>query len=341
MPFFPSSLIRRPQFRLPSVPAPARSVVDLPPPKSVLPKGGLAPIHLFGEVDVDPGSEASVRSASISNRAGTTIEIREIRFTGFTAVQSTALQIDGGMFLRARISIDDRKITNSFVPVWLLGKTEQIETQSTSFLVPGSEGRVIYTWRLAKPWVIKPKNEITVSFQHSGALRQMIRGQIGFVGRVIDRAATTTAVPYAAAYVSKSFGYSSLDYDESSEQDLSNIVGRAVTIDRISGRVAVTANLNVANQPSNYSDRNAYGQVEGTLIRLDGSNGSPIVRDYASFRTVFGMTRSLDGRFDLNPGEFLRARIKNIAGPALGGSAYVTYYSQAHIAIIGSREEVI
>lgn len=341
MPFFPQSLIRRQRF--PSViPAPARA--GLQPPKSVasLPKGGLAPIHLFGEVDVDPGSEASVRSASISNRAGTTIEIREIRFTGFTAIQSTALQIDGGMFLRARISVDDRKITNSFVPVWLLGKTEQIETQSTSFLVPGSEGRVIYTWRLAKPWVIKPKNEITVSFQHSGALRQMIRGQIGFVGRVIDRAATTTtAVPYAAAYVSKSFGYSTLDYDESSEQDLSNIVGRAVTIDRISGRVAVTSNLNIANQPSNYSDRNAYGQIEGTLLRLDGSNGSPIVRDYASFRTVFGMARSLDGRFDLNPGEFLRARIKNIAGPDLGGSAYATYYSQAHVAIIGSREEVI
>lgn len=302
-------------------------------------RGGLAPALLFAEANVEANAEAQIRGDALTNRSGDFIEIHEIRLTAFTPVQAAFNRVDCGAFVRVKLAFGEHKLTNSYVPIWLLGKTEQYPAQVPANPNANVEGRAIYVWRLRRPWFLSSKMPVTASFQHSGGIRYGVTAQITLAGRVVDKRPTTTAVPYAASFVSQSFGYSDVAYDESSESDLVNSLSRRVDIDRIAGRVATTLST-AAGAPTAMSDLGGAGGVRTTFLRLDGSRGVPIIRDYSLFRSVFGYQRSIDVPFYLDPNENLRCRVKNIAGPTLA-VPYVTYYSQAHVAIVGSREETI
>lgn len=341
MPFLPS-IFRPAPPPAPRVP-PASSII--PPIKSPSAdlKGGISPVSFFAEVDVDPGSEAIIRGDALSNRTGEAIEIHEIRLDAISPLfdsGSGAGSINAGSFLAVKMMYGDKKITNSYVPIWLIGKTDCIPGEEFTITASVAEARSLYVWKLKKPMHLTAKNPIAVSFQHTGGFRQKVTAQINLVGRVVDKAPTTTTVPYAASYSSRSFGYSELGYDESNERDLVNGATKRVCIERIVGRVS-TPNSLTAGIPTVFTDHHTNAQNVSTLLRLDSSNGMPIIRDYSQFRTVFGYSRSIDVPFYLDPGEFLRARIKNTPGANLGGSAFLTYYAQAQIGIVGSREEVV
>lgn len=308
----------------------------------------LPPIHFFDDATIAPGGEATLRSEALTNKTGKPIEIHEIRFAAI-AVQPSFLEanvMDTAGIISVRIVFAGKPVTNAFVPMWLFGKTEQ--ARSNTYVDPGdtpNEGGSIYVWRLSKPWYLPPKASVEVQFQHVGGVRFSIHAMIGLAGAFVADRRTSSAVPFAAAYVSKPFAYTAADgsghdYDESSERDLANITGKTLNVDRIIGRVG-SARAGGGGPVSNFDDQNHIGVVRATLLRIQTSKAISIIRDYSSFRAVFGDQRAIDLPFQLDAGDFLKASIRNDDGPTLTLIPFSSYTSQAFLSIVGWREEAI
>lgn len=307
----------------------------------------LPPIHFFDDATIPPGGEVTLRSEALTNKTGKPIEIHEIRFSAI-AVQPSyteANTIDVAGFTLVKILFAGKPVTNAFVPMWLLGKSEQ--SASNVYITPGGaaqEGGSIYVWRLSKPWYLPPKATIEVQFQHTGGVRFSVHAMIGLAGSFVADHRTSSAVPFAAGYVSKPFDYAAADgsghdYDESSERDLANITGKILNVDRIIGR-AGCAISDAGSTQSNFVDSAYIGVVRTTLIRIQTSKAISIIRDYSSFRAVFTDQRSIDLPFQLDPGDFLKVSIRNDDAPTLA-TPYSSYTSQAFVSIVGWREEAI
>lgn len=303
----------------------------------------LPPVHFFAETIVNASQEASVRSEAVTNRTGRPVEIHEIRLSAIALSSlTTAFSIDPASFIGLRMSVGGKKITNAFVPMWLLGKTEQVFAQMLAGGASNSDAAASYVWRLSKPWYLPPNVEVEVDFSHTGGIRFPIRAEIGLAGKYLDSKPTTSSVPYAASYVSKPFDYtaadgSGFDFDSSSEKDLVNIAGRTINVDRIIVRVGsarVTGGVAVAN----FNDINHIGVARNTLLRLATSKNIPIIRDYSVVRAVFGETCAMETDFQLSPSDFLRASVKNLDGVTLT-TPFTTYTSQLFASILGWREE--
>jgi hypothetical protein len=295
----------------------------------------LPPVHFFAEADVDAGGEATLRSEALSNRTGQPVEIHEIRLAARISRQTSFAEIDVGSFMRVQLAMNDHPLTNAFVPMWLLGKTESSASQAAS----GTEAFSMYVWRLSRPWHIPPGAKVTAQFQHTGAVRFSARAQIGLAGRYVENRAKTSIVPYASAYISKPFGYAETGFDESSEGDLVNVTKRVVVIDRIIGRVGV-ARTTAEGAIGTISDFADAGPVRLVTMRMHTSRNLPIIRDYSTVQGVFGYSRAIEAPHSLPPGDFYRIGVKKIAGPTIA-TPFLTWNAQVNASIIGSREEAI
>lgn len=335
-----SSSIRRVDRASPRV-VPGRVAKPTPPITPHYP-----PVHFFAESDVTAGGEATLKSEALSNRTGRGVEIHEIRLAAWLDPQTTIESIDLGGVLRLRLSVgEDKKakiLTNGFIPFWLLGKTEQEPSQVFigGNAVAAGGASALYIWRLSRPWYIPPNVPVNAQLQHSGALRDTVRGMIGLAGRYVD-VRSTSFVPYASAYVSKPFGYSDVDTDESNERDLVNITGRVLTVDRIIARVGVIKNVTASGTLiGSYLDRSDAAQVRMVNLRMFTSTNLPIIRDYSAPRAIFGYSRSLDSEHQLGVNDFYRVGVRKTAGEVVT-PAFDTWSAQAQVSIVGCREEAV
>jgi len=302
----------------------------------------LPPVHFYAEADVAAGAEATLRNEALSNRTGRPVEIHEIRLSAFMdfAGAVAGSWVDLGGIARFRLSAGGKPITNAFVPMWNVGKIENRVSQ-----IVGSNGmdaiNTTFVWRLSRPWHIPNGMPVECQFQHSGAINTSINAKIGLAGNFVDRKSTTSFFPYATAYVSRAFDYSStLLTDESSERDLVNMTGKTLTVDRIIGRVGVvrsTANA-LTKEILDFDD----AAVDDTVtIRMVTSNNLPIIPEFASIRQVFGYyPSSIDIEHEVDPGDFYRVSVRKVAGAVLA-DPYTTYTAQVNISAVGWRQEAI
>lgn len=302
----------------------------------------LPPVHFFAEAIVNAGAEATLRSEAISNRTGRPVEIHEIRLAAWIDPQSAIASYDMGGPLRLRMAMNGKALTNAFVPFWLLGKTEQQPSQvfvGNSVIDDAAAGAsVIYVWRLSKPWYLPPGALVEATFQNTGALKDPLHAMIGLAGRYVNDRRSTSHIPFAASYISKSFGYTDVDFDESSERDLVNSLSKDLDIDRIIARVGTLFKLNGTTNKA-YLDYGNQGPFEALNLRIMTSTNLPIIKDYSSFRAIFGYSRAIDMKHSLKPGDFYRVGIQKIAGDV--GPNFDEWQAQAFVSILGSREEAV
>jgi hypothetical protein len=317
-------------------PSPIVKVFD---PRTTMGTPFYPPVHFFAEADVVAGGEGTINSEALSNRTGKSIEIHEIRLAARIPPQEQMEAVDVASFIRVRMSAMGKPITNSFVPMWLLGKIEQYPSQVSAGTLPGNEAASFYIWRLSQPMFLPPGAQIEAQFQHSGALRFTARAQIGLAGRYVAARKTTSAIPYASAYVSRGFEYAEVGFDESSESDLVNKTGHDLNIDRLTGRVLITRAI-----ADGFSGAVVDNDSYNTSIitgRINTSNNLPILRDYQNFLAVFGNSRSMDIPHVMEPNDFLRVGIRKTAGATPILQPYTTWTGQASVAFLGWREEGI
>lgn len=294
------------------------------------------PVHLYAEADVSAGGEVTLRAEALANRTGMPIEVHELRFHAEIAPITGLTRADVGSFLRVKIDVNGKPITNGFLPIWLLGKTEQ----STSQVGVGTEPFGAYVWRFARTMYLPTKAAINVQLQHGGTIPASIHAGVGVAGKYATGGApVNVAIPYATGYVSKPFSYDLAGTDESSETDMANTTGRQVSVERLVGRVSVAKNT-AGTAITSVADMEDIGISQLITARLLTSKNVPIIRDFTTLPAIFGSTRAIDVPHAIGASDFYRVSVKKAAGPTLQ-TPPIAWSAQVHVAAIGWREEAI
>lgn len=312
-------------------------------PASAQPARFSYPIHLFAEADVPAGAEATVRSSALTNRLGVPLEIREIRvgaLAGAAAAAGKAL-MDAGGLIRVSLSVNGKPITHGYVPMWCLGVTEDYYDQVSIWVTGTNFGAwAQYVWRLSRPWYLPAGAEVAAQFQNMQGGRFTITGQIGLAGRTAPKAATTSCIPYAAAWASQPVLDTDTTTEESAETDLLNVTGRMATIDRIIARVASRFTTVISAQNILiFNDTIGWPNLtSGVELNVFTSDHRAVTKGFIGVAEVFGPRRAIEVVHQFAPGDFYRASLRKTAAVSSGAN---DFYSQAFVSVLGYREEPV
>jgi hypothetical protein len=260
--------------------------------------------------------------------------------------------VNRGGSLKAKIVVGTHMMTNSFVPVWLLGKCDTPEAEchpDVGAVGPAATGSYYgaWTWILPKPLYVLPSMPIAIQVQRAGPLGGLpgdafaidspgttLPIWISVTGGYIERgfkAPSVIDVPYVTAMVGSATvvgqAVTPLPINYSQKSDLENPFSRPLEIERLTGRLR------------NFNPLSAFpGAVEfdyllpNPTIFMRDSLGYGLTRDYVPFNEVFDVSRrDWCIRRSIPSREYYSA-IVNSNGVA-------NLYPQ--VAIVGSRKEEI
>ncbi len=306
------------------------------------------PIHVTATTTLQSNSAGGVNAISLKNPMGQPMEILEIKFQLFNS--ATSIGNLGGI-IACNLELGKFAITNGFVPIWCMGRSENLAAESVSDIntVPGCANE--FTWRLAHPLYVSPDSVLVPTFQHRGQIQNDISIRISYSARSIPPGAPPPRklfLPYAASYTSKSFGANAAGVDQSLETDLVNPFDTELYLQRFTGRVsALNLSLTppaiieamVAEGVMNYVCPESMAALQFN-VRMVDSFGRPLVRELVPFRMVFsGVTRSweTDGAV-MDPRSFIIAYLRKDA--PFQGSTSANILAQASIGVVGFRSMV-
>lgn len=301
------------------------------------------PIHLTARTTIASNSSGGVNAISLKNPLGQPMEILEIKFQLFQEVNSNA---NMGGVIACKLDLGKFSLTNGFVPVWLMGRSENLwaeAIQDPNVLGDAANCTNEFTWRLAQPLYVPPGAVLVPTFQHRGLVQQDVQVRISYSARSIPPGTPPPkkiVLPYAAAWVSNTFDANESGVDNSLETDLTNPFDEPLTIQRFSGRVVL---FNLSTSPPQVLEAGATGETVGTYqydVRLIDSFGRPIIRNLVPFRLAFsGVTRSweVDNAL-MDPRSFILAYVrKNVP---FQGNTTSNVLTQAMVGLVGHRVAV-
>lgn len=303
------------------------------------------PVNLFASVTVQSGGEAGLRAKALSNLTGKPLAIHEIR-VGLQA-PVWGLPINNGAFTEISLDLDGKPITNGFVPVWLLGRVDNVANERSDGTTVGASAGVVNSvavWRLAQPFGMKPGAVVNVTVRHRGMITQPVTADVSLVGKQVASISGLNRIPYVTAFLGKQTEYNEPLVEESPEQTLINLTKVPLNVQRITGRCLLTG---VQYAPSNltYCNDKNVGEYLASLmrVRLAISRGLPLVQDLTPFGALFSPAsgNTWEAPFVLRSGEYLIATCDKLATATVPDAADWggTFAIQAQIAISGWREE--
>lgn len=305
-----------------------------------------APILFSASAVVPSSGEQSIRNKALVNYLDVPVEIHEIRFALRCA--SSAFgdldQTDAGGITAVQITAGSAAVplTNGYVPIWSLAKAKR-EAESLFRSFPSSVNSTFstYVWRPSRPFYVPPKTPFNVQFKHLGLVKYDVSATIALAGRRVAPRGRLSSVPYAAAYVSKAFDFSTAgETDMAIETALVNTTGRVLNVDRLLGRVGVFHSDEPGAPPLKPVFRDFYeADFAGNslTLRMSAGRNRPVVRDYTPFRAVFGHDGQIDVPHTLGVGEHYSVELRKAALTA-PASAYEYFQAQAFVSLLGWRE---
>jgi hypothetical protein len=72
-------------------------------------------------------------------------------------------------------------------------------------------------------------------------------------------------------------------------------------------------------------------------LRMGTAQNRPILRSYATFRSVFGQVAAIETDFLLAPGDYLTTDVQHAAGPTLA-TPFIYFFGRGLISLVGWRE---
>lgn len=300
----------------------------------------IAPIHLSGYTQLQPGASGAVSAATLKNPMGQDMELLEVKFEVICPADGLSSLALGGT-VGCELVMGAHKITNGAVPVWCFGKAENLSAESQ--LEDVNEDNLTYaynmfSWRLPRPMFIPAGAALLPKFNHFGFIPNTLIVRVGYSARVVVKPPSTVCLPWVAAYMSKAFNPINVaSSDQSPTNSLFNSTNRVFRLQRFVGRLQFADQAGTALDESNPESLGS----RYLTVRMIDSYGRPIVRTYTPFRSVFGaLTRSWeleDVGAQLDPGGFyqvfLKKEVMTMAAANNGGQA------QAHVSMVGWREE--
>lgn len=307
-----------------------KTLAPPPSPKSPVLK---MPIHLYGSIGLQAGSQASVNADALKNIHSDPMEVREMKFFMISSGSQTRL-VQGN--LDVAISIGKIPITNGFVPIWNFGPTVNYGLENINTVSNGGVYYNIqcYRWTLSKPMWVPPNASFQVSFYNRAVKDSTVTGAIAISGYTLKgKAPGATTVPYAAAYVSPSFEYLKTALTaNSTEKDLVNNTGKELQVERLTTRWPFwQENPNTGNTLTGIDGPGTF-----VLGRFDASNGSPLIADFTPLALIAGPRMAWELNMTLPPKDYLIARLKSSA--PTGSTTVTGLYAAYTFGLIGSRE---
>jgi hypothetical protein len=328
------------------------------------------PRLLSSSVVLGTNSTNGVNVQSLRNPEPGPMLIHEIRWDLHAEGVVPGLTVDlkpSGAIIGCKLSLGEHDLTNGFVPVWNFGKLYTPFYLDTPPLFPrgesstwglhddvvdgvpaGPRASVAYRWKLRHPLFVPNGAVLTPTFENRGGSPGSIESRISYVAQSLPvRTPTPNVVqlPWVAYHASKAFAYAQADFDESGDLDLVNPHKEALSLERFTGRIAYLTASTYGYEDYDGDNQNGgnFGRAVGSRmlrVRMDTSNGTPIVPLPTLFRQVFAhSTRSweLNG-VDMAPESFFRAYIaksvpvEDASGPAERDTM------QTFIGLVGWRE---
>lgn len=240
------------------------------------------PIVLTSEVTVDANSTKSPDLLKLKNPTGEHFVIREIRFGLRLASGSDALTT--GSAVAVKLDLGSQALTNAHVPVWNFGRylSRDADAPSDPINTVFSPALNLFRWRLRHPLYIPAGAVLACEFQHRGQVPVPITVTVTYVGHSLESSTVPPRIrlPWAASYSSKVFETFSAGTDSSSAAALINPFETPLRLERFTGRL---------NFSSPSSGLNWAFVADDTLqIKIRHSSGVPLVREFTTFRQVFG-----------------------------------------------------
>lgn len=302
----------------------------------------IAPIHLSAAVQLQPGASSGVSSNALMNPMGQDMELLEMKFMVSTTLStSTLLPQPFGGSIGVDLSLGNFKLTNGSVPVWGLGRAENLAVETVAgfydAVVTNWFVACIYSWRLPRPMFVPAGAVVAPKFSHFGYVPNTLTVRVGYSARSVVKSPRVSYIPWASTYSSKVFNpITTASSDVSQEKNLLNDTGRTFNLQRFTGRTQFTSQAGTAYEadPATFATRYL-------TLRMSDSYGRPLVRNYVPFRSVFGdITRSWELEevgAQLDPGAYYRVLLKK-ATMTMAGSQSLGQ-AQAFVTMVGWREE--
>jgi hypothetical protein len=314
-----------------------------PPPGTARPE--TLPIHLTAVTTLASFSTGGVNAIALKNPFGAPMEILEVKFAIEGAAAAQTNPLFGGC-IACKMDLGQIPLTNGFVPVWGFGRAESLFLENVVDPTFGA-GIGEYCWRLPVPLYVPANAVITPTFQHRGLVPDELLVRISFSARSLpagSKPPSNIAIPYAASYTSKSFKWEEAATDSSKETELVNPFAEQLFLQRFTGRCAVSA-TEAINQVLYTTEASVFlAQPEAGSqmmnVRMVDSFGTPIVRDFETFRQVFsGVTRAweLDNKTTMAPRSYYQVFLRKDVPLTSRGAVVTPLVMQTDITMTGWR----
>lgn len=245
-----------------------------------------SPVIFSASADVQPNSTNAPNVEALRNTLKTPIEIIEMRFRLRNTPSSSTGYI-GGAGMGVNLSLGNLPLTNGFVPVLNFGKAEYLGKAEP----PGAGSNANTTdfyWRLPKPLLIAPGEVVNANFQHRGIIPIAVNAMALYIGRTVNKkisGGVPLDVPWVSSWVSDTMtAYStSVESDESTENDIVTPNDREIRLQRFTGRVNNTNRTTQLNDDLSL----ALNPMQLLQMRMADSAGNTLVKDWSYFYNVF------------------------------------------------------
>jgi hypothetical protein len=305
-----------------------------------------SPIHLSGDVLLQPGASGAVEPAKLVNPMGQDMEILEVKFT--ISSEPGDLNANPAAFggsVQCELKMGDIKVTNGAIPVWNFGRAENVYAEQLS---TGGNPQLgvplnyysVFSWRLPRPLFIPAGSVLAAQFTHTGLLQNALHVRIGYSARTVFIQPKVIDVPWVAAYISKAFNPISQSHTDSSTPfQLVNANPEPLNLQRFVGRTLFRSNAPNVDNPTFAENFPQTLNSQNLVMRITDSYGRPVVRNFVPWQTVINSpTRSweLENGSVMDPFAFFRTDLRVSAVTPVLDPTDGSY--QSFLSLVGWRE---
>lgn len=320
------------------------------------------PLVLHGTVDLNgQGATQAPNVASLTNPHDLPMEILSVRFTAYPIPPSTTELVDfafgqvTGAAVGVKMDLGKLPIVDADVPIFSFD--DYRHSIPSYYGSTGPKGNLLelgtpqvatceYWWKLKHPLYVPAGAALAPTFTHLGHTPYPIRVHVSYVCRTLKvgtKMPTRRWLPWVQSFNSKSFNIildTAATTDVSQDTDLSNPHAEPVMIQRFTGRHSLYV-LGAAGRFAGPSDTWGGEILSNYLnIRMRGSRGDEIIREYVPFEAVFprgSRTWEMAEPWAMQPGEFYKVFL-SMTAIDFAPTTYFTSRLTSYVGLVGYRE---